>query len=412
MKMFRFFDPARELNFVRFFPASLVIAGILPIVVIIASLMFGINWGIDFSGGTEMQIQFSKEVQADEIRSVLENLGFEKHQVQSYGPPSSHEMLVRVERLSTFKPEDISRIRTLVVTKLGVGSDVSFNDNIGDRISVKLKAPEADLALQQQALAKLLNEQSGFKLRESSAILRDEPKDGFVNYSVLFVGVSDKIAKALSDKFGQVDVRRVEFVDGQVSKQLRTDGALAVFYAILAILIYLAIRFDFFFAPGAVVALVQDTFGAFLVFVMGRYEFDLPSIAALLTVVGVSINNTVVVYDRIRETLPAGKNRGPDDEQVTACVNKAINDTMSRTINTTLTVLFSSVSLWIFAGGVIKSFAIVLTIGLALGAFSSTLAAPASYLFLRRHFGNREDPFAKTDRKTHISREEKARGVV
>ena len=233
-----------------------------------------------------------------------------------------------------------------------------------------------------------------------------------VLYNIHFISVSDKIRQALEQKFGQAEIRRVEFVDSQVSKQLRTDGTLAVFYAILAILIYIAIRFDIFFSPGAVVALLQDTFGAFLVFVIFRYEFDLPSVAALLTVVGVSINNTIIVYDRIRETLPTTKDEDLDDQTLTACVNKAVNDTLSRTINTTLTTLFCSISLWIFAGGVIKSFAIVLTVGLALGAFSSTFAAPATYLFLKKYFGKRPANALLGKSKSGYTRADRDKGIV
>lgn len=405
-KMFRFFDPKTEVNFVQFFKPSLFVAFLVPVIAIVGALSLGLNWGIDFSGGMEMQVQFSKPVDADEIRKVLEDLGYGKNQVQAYGAKDSNEMLIRVERMDTFAKEDIARIEKLLVGQMGL-VEVRQHPNSQDRLLIKVKVSE-DMKGQEEQLTALLTNQSGFKMR---AIMHDDPLNNFVEYNVLFMGVSDKVAEALSAHFGKVEVRRVEFVDSQVSKQLRTDGALAVFYAILAILIYIAIRFDLFFAPGAVVCLIQDTFGAFLVFVLGRYEFDLPSVAALLTVVGVSINNTIVVYDRIRETLPPGDRSRLSEDTVRDCVNKAINDTMSRTINTSLTVLFSSVSLWIFAGGVIKSFAAVLTIGLGLGAFSSTLAAPATYLFMVHYLGKR-DASNKSDKPKGFTREEKARGVV
>lgn len=401
-KMFRFFDPKTEVNFVRFFKPSLFIAFTVPVIAILGAMAFGLNWGIDFSGGMEMQVQFSKAVHPDEIRKVLENLGYGKNQVQAYGAKDSNEMLIRVERMDTFSQEDIKGIEKVLVGQLG-SAEVRQHPNSQDRLLIKLKVSEDA----EEKLKSILSAQSGFKMR---AIMHDDPQNNFVEYNVLFMGVSDKVAEALSAHFGKVEVRRVEFVDSQVSKQLRTDGALAVFYAILAILIYIAIRFNLFFAPGAVVCLIQDTFGAFLVFVIGRYEFDLPSVAALLTVVGVSINNTIVVYDRIRETLP-GDSASLGENEVRNVVNKAINDTMSRTINTTLTVLFSSISLWIFAGGVIKSFAAVLTIGLGLGAFSSTLAAPATYMFMVHYLGRREAS-NKTEKPKGFSREDKARGVV
>ena len=404
-KMFRFFDPKTEVNFVQFFKPSLIIALSVPVFAILGALVFGLNWGIDFSGGMEMQVQFSKAVHPDEIRKVLEDLGYGKNQVQSYGAKDSNEMLIRVERMDTFSGDDVQRIEKVLIGQMGQ-AEVKQHPNSQDRLLIRLKLADKS---QEEQLKKILESQSGFKLR---AIMHEDPQNGYVEYNVLFLGVSEKVAEALSAHFGKVEVRRVEFVDSQVSKQLRTDGALAVFYAILAILIYIAIRFDLFFAPGAVVCLIQDTFGAFLVFVVGRYEFDLPSVAALLTVVGVSINNTIVVYDRIRETLPPGDRSRLGEIEVRNCVNKAINDTMSRTINTSLTVLFSSISLWIFAGGVIKSFAAVLTIGLGLGAFSSTLAAPATYLFMVRYLGNRRAAAERTDKAKGFSREDKARGIV
>ena len=437
MKTIRFFDPKREINFVKYFHASLVIAATIPLVAVFGSMIFGINWGIDFSGGTEMQVLFQEDVGSDKINVALEEAGFTKHQVQRYGAAESKEMLIRIERLATFKPEDIIRINELVSKKFpGEGkslSQVRFNADVGDRLTVVLPEPKIEnrddnqavakvLSTQRAELAQLLDDKSGFKLRRTKglndqkdsmvgAVMQDEPKDGLVNYSVHFIGVSDKIAMALAAKFGKVEVRRVEFVDSQVSGQLRSDGALAVFYALLAILIYIAIRFDIFFAPGAIVALVQDTFGAFLVFVFAHYEFDLPSVAALLAVLGISINNTIVVYDRIRETAPVAGKTPVDDAMIVAAVNKAIHDTLGRTIMTTLTTLIASLALWHFAGGVIESFAMVLTVGLALGSLSSTLAAPATYLFMRRHFGHLSDT-SDVQSQRGRTREDKARGVV
>ena len=266
-KMFRFFDPKTEVNFVQYFKPSLLVALSVPVIAMLGALIFGLNWGIDFSGGMEMQVQFSKAVHPDEIRKVLEDLGYGKNQVQSYGAKDSNEMLIRVERMDTFSPEDIKRIEKVLISQMGQ-AEVKQHPNSQDRLLIRLQFTDKS---QEESLKKLLESQSGFKLR---AIMHEDPQNGFVEYNVLFLGVSEKVAEALTAHFGKVEVRRVEFVDSQVSKQLRTDGALAVFYAILAILIYIAIRFDLFFAPGAVGCFVRDAFGVFLVFVIGRYEFD------------------------------------------------------------------------------------------------------------------------------------------
>jgi preprotein translocase SecF subunit len=275
------------------------------------------------------------------------------------------------------------------------------------------------LNAQQKLLSDLLDNQSGAKLRRArragetestteDAVTRSEPYQGMVKYAVQFRGVSVDIEKALRDKFGAAEIRRVDFVDAQVAKQLQTDGLLAVIYALLLILVYVAIRFDFFFSPGAVIALVHDAIGALLVFSLGRMEFVLPSIAALLTVVGYSINNTIVIYDRIRETVPTDPKKPLTDEDVAGYVNRAINDTFSRTINTSLTTLCASVALAVFAGGVVQNFAIVLSVGIILGALSSTFLAPATYLWFRKSFQNNEP----TKTRAGLSREDKARGVV
>lgn len=427
MKFVHFFDPKKEIAFVGKFNAIKLLLLALPVVCIVSMFILGFNWGIDFSGGSEMQVKFSKAVSAQDIRKILVELGFDKNQVQSYGEAHNNEMLIRVERVAALGTDDLATITNLIKGSFGPDAEVSFNDNLGDRIVVRLNTPpgelgaeaNAALAAQQSALSTLIDVESGQKLRRTKsiadsefnineAILRGEPSDGKVNYTVQFMAVTDKIGQELVKKFGSAEVRRVEFVDSQVSKQLRTDGALAVIYALMAILIYIAIRFDLLFAPGAIIALLQDTLGAILVFTFGRLEFDLPSIAALLTIVGYSINNTIVVYDRIRETVPLGGKKPMDFKVVSSTVNKAVNDTLSRTINTTLTTLFASVSLWLFAGGVIQSFALVLTVGILLGALSSTFTAPAVYLFMKKNFSKES---ASSQART-ATREDKARGIV
>ncbi len=439
MKFVSFFEPKKEFNFVgKFKPAMLIIVAI-PIVSIISMSLFGINWGIDFVGGSEMQVKFSKTVSAGNIRDVLDDLGFEKNQVQSYGPKENNEMLIRVERMSSIEAKNLSNIESAIgyhfqrsikdAKKLNVRIDKSLGDsvsfsmpvpNIADKDNVLVLNKAIDK--QHAALAKLLDSKSGLRLRRTKdigqevadineAILRSELLAGRISYTAQFVGVSDKISAKLSEKFGQVKVRRTDFVDSQVSKQLRTDGVLAVLYALLAILVYIAIRFDILFSPGAIVALVQDTLGAILiVFVIGDLEFDLPSIAALLTIVGYSINNTIVIYDRIREIMPNNPKKPLSNRQIEGFVNRAINETLSRTINTSLTTLIASLTLALLAGGVIRSFALLLSAGIVLGAFSSIFAAPATYLFLRERFASNKEK--NITNASGISREEKASGVV
>lgn len=512
MKFITIFDPKNPLDFVGRMRSMMFVHAAIPLISIIGLAYFGVQWGLDFSGGTEMQVKFEKAVSSTEIRAVLSDAGFSKNQVQQYGSADDYEMLIRIERLTSLTPENIQAIKKLLKDNIGTlnqgaknGAEaisVDFRQEEGDRVTIRLPAPsvtapaaknknaadveaalldvlgpdqkgekplltddalqklsdlgfdrsavvdkarelnhpiaaaeqnqqetawneiiaiQKKLDVQQSELAKLLDEKSGAKLRRtkkadqkeadiSDSIYRDEPYQGKVKYLVHFTGVSSDIEKALAKAFGAVEIRRVDFVDAQVAEQLQTDGAFAVILALLFILIYVAVRFDIFFSPGAVVALIHDALGALMLFAFVRLEFNLPSIAALLTVVGYSINNTIVIFDRIRESLPRDPKRALSHDQVKEFVNKAINDTFSRTINTSLTTLFASLALFFFAGGVVQNFAAVLSVGIVLGAISSTFLAPATYLFFRKNFYHPDAGTAKS--KRGISKEDKARGVV
>lgn len=439
MKQIRFFDPKKNINFVGQFRAAWIATGFLIVITIGGIIAFGMPWGIDFLGGLEMQVKFSKPVSANEIRGVLEKLDFAKNQVQQYGTAQNNEMLVRIESMAAINDADLERINKLIdenFPRKGEGHDqrVMFDKKTASQISVWLEVPydanltdpfarKAAIEAQRAKLAEVIEEKAGIELRKhaslsgeavsrTNAILADEPQNDKIRYTVQFAGAAGKIQKEMAAQFGAVEIRRVDFVDSQVSRQLRTDGLLAVIYAIIAIVIYIAIRFDIYFSPGAIFSLVNDSLGTLLVFVFLRIEFDLPSIAALLTVIGYSVNNTVVVYDRIREILPNNPKRPLTAEECKPYVNTAINETLSRTINSTLTTLLASIPICIFTTGAIQHFAFALTVGLIVGAFSSAYVAPAAFLLAKKYI----QP-SKTEDTIHTvsgrpTREERAKGVV
>lgn len=389
--------------------------------------VLGINWGIDFAGGTEMQVKFSQAVRAEQIRDVLEAEGFEKNQVQQYGKDTDNEWLVRIERLTTLTDQRITELKGVFDTALGVPVRIDFHQHEGDRFFVHVDAPkDAPDALtmarlldeQQKKLADAVEGPGQLRLRRTrvadgapettaDAIVRDEPYQGKVKYLVQLQGVSDKVAKGLSAKLGQLEVRRVDFVDATVAEGLKTDGLLALVISMVLIAVYVAMRFDAFFAPGALIALMHDPIGALCVYTIGRMDFDLPSVAAMLTIIGYSIDNTIVIYDRVRETMPASTTP-LSHEQVKEVVNKAVNDTLNRTVNSVTATLFTSVSLWIFTEGAVKTFAACLSIGILIGAYSSILMAPVIYLWFRKTFFN---PTVTTT-GSGPTREERERGIV
>ena len=424
MKFLHVFDTTKQRDWLSRGPLFVALGFAFSVLMLVGAGVFGINWGIDFAGGMEMQVKFSSVVKADDIRSTLVGLGFDKNQVQQYGSTDDNEWLLRVERMSSLSPENIASIDKMLDGALGVDARIEFRPEEGDRFTMLVPfapAAEVDILAQQKLLedqealiATTLEDKSGFRLRRTiaddgkettaDAIVRDEAYQGTVKYLVQLQGISDKVKKELTAKFGAVEVRRVDFVDATVAQELKTDGVLALLISLALILVYVAIRFDMFFAPGAVIALLHDPLGALAVYVIGRMEFDLPSVAALLTTVGYSISHTIVIYDRVRETTPAGE---VSHQQLREIVNKAVNDTLNRTINTTTTTLFATISLWIFAGGAVRPFAACLTIGCAIGAYSSLFMAPTIYLWFRERFYS---PAA--GKPKGLSREERERGVV
>lgn len=287
--------PDTNFDFVGKRNLALVISAVL-ILVGLASLLVkgGPDYGIDFAGGTLVQVQFSVDTDSAAIKNSLADLELGSLVVQSFGD-NQNEFLIRVE-----------------------------------------------------------------------------------NATAELQGLSAQIKGALEGTFeaGSVDIRRVEMVGPQVGKDLRSKGLQAILYAMLGILVYISWRFEFRFAVGAIVALLHDvliTLGAFSVF--GK-EIDLPIIAAFLAIIGYSLNDTIIVYDRIRENL--GKHH---TESFSFIVNRSVNETLSRTILTSGTTLLVVLALFILGGGVIHNFAFAMLVGILIGTYSSIFVASQVLIF-------------------------------
>jgi preprotein translocase subunit SecF len=208
-----------------------------------------------------------------------------------------------------------------------------------------------------------------------------------------------KIAGVLSETFGpeSLELRRTEMVGPKVGGELRKKGFLAVLYAMIGILIYITWRFEFRFAVGAILALLHDAVITVGVFSLLNKEIDLPIVAAILTIIGYSINDTIVVFDRVRENMRKIRRQGI--EQV---VNTSINETLSRTLITSLTTLLVVVALFLLGGPVIHNFAFALIIGIIVGTYSSIyVAAP-----LLIHWEEMRDRRGKTSAPVRVAAKE------
>lgn len=207
-------------------------------------------------------------------------------------------------------------------------------------------------------------------------------------FEIQLRGVDVTLVDAMKEYDPRVSAVRVEFVGPTIGRQLRDEGIVAVLYAMILILIYIAIRFDLYYSPGAILCLLHDAIITTALLSMLGQEFTLATIAGLLTLVGYSINDTIVVFDRIRETV--GKAQGAGLNSV---LNQAINETLGRTLMTSVTTLIACLCLMIFGWGtVLFSFGLIMTVGIIIGTYSSIYVASPTFKYLRERFAPKEGP--------------------
>jgi len=290
-----FFKKQTHIDFLKLRRAAFVLSVLLIIAAATSLFTRGLNFGLDFTGGTLIEAGFEQAVELDAVRSSLDAGGFEDYVVQQFGDASS--------------------------------------------IAVRL-APRDE-------------EESSAEL--SSAVLEALEQSGQ----------------------GAIDIRRVDYVGPQIGKELAEKGALAMFWVLLGILAYVSIRFQWRFSVGAVSALVHDIIITTGILSFTHIQFDLTVVAALLAVIGYSLNDTIVVFDRIRENFQGMRKTGPVE-----VINTSINQMISRTIVTSGTTLLVLAALYTFGGEAISGFALTLIIGIIIGTYSSIYVASAVTLRL------------------------------
>ncbi len=273
---------------------AMIASTLVILISLVSTFTQGLKLGIDFTGGTLIEVGYKQAAELETIRSALAGAGFNDSTVQHFG--TNRDVLIR---LAPQEEKSSAELSNQVITLLNAG--------------------------------------------------QAEP----------------------------VDLRRVEFVGPQVGEELTNDGGLAMLYALIFILIYVGFRFEYRFALGSILALVHDviiTVGMFSIF---QVEFDLPVLAAILAVIGYSLNDTIVVYDRIRENF-----RKMRKGSATEIINASLNQTLHRTIITSLTTALVLLALFLFGGEIIHGFALALLIGVGVGTYSSMYVASASVLML------------------------------
>ena len=291
--MMQFFGKTR-IDFMKIRYPAMIVSTAVNVIGILVVVFLGFSYGLDFSGGTLIEVNYKEPADLSQVRRALDGGGFEGATVQHYG--SSRDVLIRLQ------PRD-----------------------------------QADSA-----------------------------------------GLSDKVFRSLNQAAqGQVELRRVEFVGPQVGKDLAERGGLAILYALLGILIYVALRFEYRYAIGAIVATIHDIIVTAAFFAVFRIEFDLTVLAAILAVLGYSLNDTIIIYDRIRENFHKVRKGS-----VIEIVNLSVNETLSRSVITHGTTFLTVLSLYLFGGAVVHGFSVAMMVGIIVGTYSSIYVASSAALML------------------------------
>jgi preprotein translocase subunit SecF len=370
----------------RHIAVTLSLIANLTVIVWALPAVHGLNFGVDFAGGTEMEIKFAQAVDPGAIRQSVEEQGFKDASVQTYGPDSDHTFLIRVGRIALMGAEDVKRVEAAVRDRFPVKS-ASFNPEIGDKLDFQFEKPVAAAELQAAV------EAAGVRVRE----VREEAglTAGTRSYAVITQGIREKVEHELTTRFAAAkpEVRRVEYVGPAVGRELRNQGFKAVLYAMALIVVYVGLRFDFRFSPGVIIAIIHDAIVTLGYFAFSGREFNLTSIAVILTVVGYSVNDTVVVYDRIRENKGKFQGRGLAD-----LVNLAINETLGRTFLTSFATALSLVGLLVFGVGTIFDFAFAMVLGIVSGTYSTWFIAAPMTIWLEERAVKRKAGLAAAAR--------------
>lgn len=301
--MFEIIKQNTKIDFIGWAKVYFIFSAILCVISIALIFGKGFNFGVDFSGGTVVQVSFTNPPSVEDMRTVLDK---------------------------------------------AVKGNVSIQ-NFGEKTDFIIKAEQTTEDLQ---------------------------------------SVADAIQNTLTSSFkdaGTVTIQRVEQVGPQVGKDLKYQAFMAVIYAMIGILIYIALRFELYSSIGSIIALIHDVLITLGVIILCGVTFDLTVLAAVLTVVGYSLNDKVVIFDRIRE-----KTKSDGDKPLMLVMNKSINDTLSRTILTSVATALAVISLMIFGGEVIKGFAITMFAGIIVGTYSSIGIASASVYYMKRFAAKRK----------------------
>jgi preprotein translocase subunit SecF len=374
-----FFTNARFdfMKYRRFWAAA---SALFVVVSIVAIFVHGrLNIGIDFTGGTQLVLKFQEPPGEDDLRRQLAAIGMADAQIQRYGPAGSGEILIRAPLQEGAAEGSAPQLMAILdgIYNAGRGEQFDLNQRGADALTEDLLLP-AD----PEQIAAIDEESARRHYREiAEAILDARRSDGiFTSWDEVRAvpAVGPEVAEALESRayLGSFGLLSEEVVGPAVGAELRQKGIWAVVFSMLAMLAYIWIRFELRFGLGALLAILHDVIVTLGLFAVLDFEFNLSTIAAFLTLVGYSVNDSVVIFDRVRENLR--KSRRVPLVQV---INDSVNQTLSRTVLTSGTTLLAVGSLFFLGGEVLRGFAFVLMVGVIVGTYSTIFVASPFAIF-------------------------------
>lgn len=370
----RLIPPDTHIPFVRYKNIAIAIslAGIFASIV--GLFMVGINFGIDFKGGGNIEITTQQDANLERMRGILRKLDIGDVEVRQFGSPK--EVLIRFERQTSDDPSvNVEQLQQQTGRKVHLALYEQYSglnvSRSGDDVTLQAKYPldvkKGEDALKELGIADLTLQQGD----NPDTVITKLPEGSNTN------SVYGEVSYRLLETYATVTSQRTEIVGPKVSDELKIDGLIAVLGALFCMLLYITFRFEWQFAVGAVGALAHDVILTMGMFTLTGIEFNLASIAAVLTIVGYSMNDTVVVYDRIRETMRMYKKM-----PMAQLLNEAINKTLTRTTMTSFTTLMALVALYFLGGESLKGFAFTMIWGVVVGTYSSIFIAAPILMFL------------------------------
>jgi preprotein translocase subunit SecF len=366
--MDKFRDWLNEQNF-DFVKYRYIMGGTTGLLVVLSWALFffvGPNWGIDFTGGTELQLRFEQDVQIGEVREALRELDLSEDSVQQVGRTEENTFKVRIQDPNFGADEAKRDIEARLAKAYGADwvTQGFFNSEVGARYSFT----HGGAPVKPHEVAVHFADLDGVQVQPGA-----EDNQLVIQLPGLSGEIEKKIGAVLDGK--AFEVESVDSIGPRVGADLRRDAFVAIVVTIFLIILYVAFRFEPTFAPGNVLALFHDVSLVIGVFVLLGREFNLPLIGALLTIVGYSMNDTIVIYDRIRENREKYR-RKPMAE----IINLSVNETLTRTISTSFNTALAILPFLLMGGSVLQDFALAMGLGIIFGSYSTIYVASTAIL--------------------------------